>query len=264
MSENVEEREAIFWDNVARKITDDELRVSEAGQDELTRHQLDLLGDVKNRRVLEVGCGTGAWACMLALRGAEVWAIDISPESVAQAARASEINNVSDKVHASVMSAMNMSFDSNFFDIVHGADIIHHLDADVFGKEVARVLKPDGKAIFSENCANNPILMFARNTLCGRFGIPKWSSDDEYPLTTQKKRQFAAPFAKWESRYPVFLFFFYFNAKVFKYRVALINTICSFLDRSIYTFLPFLRRYSYRQILLLSEPAGRPDDSQVP
>ena len=42
------------------------------------------------------------------------------------------------------MSAAAMTFDDAFFDFVHGAYIIHHLEPASFGAEVARVLKPRG------------------------------------------------------------------------------------------------------------------------
>ena len=40
-------------------------------------------GDLKGRRVLDVGCGTGKWATVLAERyGCKVWGVDPSPEMI--------------------------------------------------------------------------------------------------------------------------------------------------------------------------------------
>src|SRR5437773_5237391 len=55
----------------------------------LFRSVFDLLvreGDLRGRRVLEVGCGTGQLAAALAERAyAKVWAVDASPEMLAVA-----------------------------------------------------------------------------------------------------------------------------------------------------------------------------------
>jgi magnesium-protoporphyrin O-methyltransferase len=51
-----------------------------AGRDQMRQILLDRLpSDLKGRRVLDAGCGTGALANELAKRGAHVIAIDLSP-----------------------------------------------------------------------------------------------------------------------------------------------------------------------------------------
>jgi SAM-dependent methyltransferase len=245
----VEEREAAYWDEQASLLSAEELRLEPQYDGGNTGRMLELLGDLNGKRVLDVGCGTGQWAVMLARRGAEVWGIDISPLSIAVAQRRSEAQAVASMVRASVMSATELQFADGFFDLVCGQDIIHHLDPDAFGREIARVLKPGGVAIFSENCANNPLLMFARNYLCGRFGIPKWSSDDEYPLTVTTRRRFGSSFADCRVEFPEFLFLFLFDAKLFHYRNRIVSWMCRTIDRAI-AAVPLLRRYSYRQLVV--------------
>ena len=54
-----------------------------AGRDRMRQTLLSWLPeDLQGRRVLDAGCGTGAMACELAKRGAEVVAIDLSPTLV--------------------------------------------------------------------------------------------------------------------------------------------------------------------------------------
>ncbi|HEV7404010.1 MAG TPA: class I SAM-dependent methyltransferase [Chthoniobacteraceae bacterium] len=244
-----EEREARFWDEHAQKLSEADLRVEVENVDTTTHAILSLMPNLESKRVLDVGCGTGDWAVRLARKGAEVCAVDISPESVAVTRRRAAHNEVAGAVHAAVMSATELEFPDDSFDFVHGQDIIHHLDGPRFGAEIARVLRPGGIAVFHENSANNPLLMFARNHLCGRFGIPRWSSEDEYPLTEAKLKEFGRPFRKVEVTYPEFRCFFYLDAKLFHYRNRFVSTVCRGLDGAIYRFLPFLRRYSYRQLI---------------
>ncbi len=250
----VEEREAAYWDGIASQLTDDDLRKQSVEDSADTRCRMELLGDLKGKKVLDVGCGTGLWTVFLAQKGAEVWSIDISPGSVRATERRASVHGLSDKVHASVQSATALEFPDGFFDAVHGQDIIHHLDPAEFGKEMARVLGPAGRAVFSENCANDPLLMFARDYLCGRFGIPKWSSDDEYPLTKVRRGLFVKPFGRAEFRYPEFRYWHYLDAKLFQYKNKPINVFCHGMDRLVYSALPFLRQNSYRQIVFAADP----------
>src|SRR5690349_12996080 len=56
--------------------------------------ELRLLGDVKGKRVLELGCGTGQAAIVLARKGAHAIAIDASARQLAAARRFAEREEV--------------------------------------------------------------------------------------------------------------------------------------------------------------------------
>ena len=57
-----------------------------AGRDEMRRLLMSYLpADIKGARILDAGCGTGAMAQALAERGADVVAVDLSPQLVAVA-----------------------------------------------------------------------------------------------------------------------------------------------------------------------------------
>ncbi|HEX8911807.1 MAG TPA: class I SAM-dependent methyltransferase [Humisphaera sp.] len=251
---SVEAREAAFWDRQAVGVSDAELRRPFAPSDAVARCYVERLGNLAGKRVLDVGCGTGDWAVFFARAGAEVWALDVSPESVAVTRRRAAAQGVGDRVHGLVASATETGLPDAAVDLVAGQDVVHHVEATPFARELVRVLRPGGRAVFSENCANNPLLMFARNRLCGRFGIPRWSSDDEYPLTRAKIAEFARPFAGRRVDFPDFLFFFYLNAKLFGYRSRVMNALCTGADAFVYRCLPFMRQYSYRQVLTLDAP----------
>ncbi len=229
ISADIDRREAAYWDNDARSITEGDLTESVTLSDAV-RLRFDSCGDLLDKKLLDVGCGSGLWSVLLAQRGAQVYAIDISPEMVALTQRRATLNGVGDRVLAKTMSARKLEFPDGFFDCVHGQDIVHHLEPGDFGREVARVLAPGGRAVFRENSGNNPILMWARNTLCGRFGISKWSSDDEYPLTPKRRNAFTRHFSSTRIEYPEFRMFHYVDAKFFHRKVKAATFLCDGID----------------------------------
>jgi SAM-dependent methyltransferase len=94
-------------------------------------------GDLRGRRVLEVGCGTGRLAAALADRAAaRVWAVDASSE-MAAAARASGVT-------VRVAPAEQLPFRDGWFERVVMRMVVHLLDAPAALAEARRVLRPDG------------------------------------------------------------------------------------------------------------------------
>jgi len=244
---DVDRREAAHWDSVARTVTDAEL-MQAVNLNDADRRRLELCGDLRGKKVLDAGCGSGLWSVLLAQRGAQVFAIDISPEMVALTQRRAALVGVGESVIAQTMSARKLEFADSTFDCVTGQDIVHHLEPGDFGREVARVLALGGRAVFRENCGNNPILMWARDTLCGRFGISKWSSDDEYPLTPKRRKDFTRHFSSTRIEHPEFVVFHYVDVKFFRYKVKMLTFICRAIDRLVYR-VPALRKFSYRQLI---------------
>ncbi|MBI3515458.1 MAG: class I SAM-dependent methyltransferase [Proteobacteria bacterium] len=80
------------------------------------------------------------------------------------------------------MNAEAMSFPRASFDVVFGRGILHHLDLDKALAEIARVLKPDGVALFLEPLGHNPLINWYRAR------TPGLRTPDEHPLL---RRDFA-------------------------------------------------------------------------
>lgn len=114
---------------------------------------LELLGEIKNKKVLDFGCGTGIYPKILSERGAQVSGFDISEEMLKIA---QENNPELDLRHG---SGYNIPF-SEKFDIVVASLVMGYIEDwdDVF-KEIRRVLKKDGYFVFS---IGNPVAQCAR------------------------------------------------------------------------------------------------------
>jgi SAM-dependent methyltransferase len=242
-------RESHFWDVFASSAAVEP--VQQGPLDCYTAARVGLLGNVTGKRVLDLGCGVGHSSALLALRGARVAAVDISERCVQITAERARVSGVAHLVQGQVMSAYALAFPDASFDLVHGQDILHHLDVHQAGHAIKRVLRPGGRAVFQENNANNPLLMLARR-LCGHFGIPKWSTDDEYPLTRGEIRHLGRIFdGAVEVVYPMFEFFRLVDMKFFGYRNHLVNVACERMDHVVYRHLPPLRPYGYKQLVVL-------------
>ena len=147
-----------------------------------------LLGDISGKTVLEYGCGDGANTVVLARRGAKVKALDISPELISVARQRLAANHVEGEVEFIVGSAHDLPFADNSIDVVFGIAILHHLDLALSAREVKRVLRKGGRAIFQEPMRNSKFIKFVR-------GLIPYQSRDlspfERPLTDKELLDYA-------------------------------------------------------------------------
>jgi SAM-dependent methyltransferase len=151
-----------------------------------------LLGDVTGKRIVDFGCGSGANTALLANRGAHVWGVDISEDLIRLAQRRMTVSGREGGAQFIVGSAHDLPFPDRSIDIVFGIAILHHLDLQLVAKEVHRVLKPGGRAIFQEPVRNSRIIRFVRSLI--PYRAPD-ISPFERPLTDDEVHTFARPFS---------------------------------------------------------------------
>lgn len=101
-----------------------------------------LIGDIKGKKVLDIGCGSGRLISELKLFGATVTACDISPEMVKRTKKKFPTLEVVEG------DMENLPFKDGAFDMVIATFVIVHLkDLEKAFDEVNRVLKDGGQFI---------------------------------------------------------------------------------------------------------------------
>jgi SAM-dependent methyltransferase len=237
--DDVRRRERAFYDRKAAERTPAE---PPRPPDDYDRSLIAALQPLEGRRVLELGCGRGDLTLQLLDAGAEVTAVDVSPAMVDLArARAGGARFL-------VAPVEETGFGSDYFDRVTGKWILHHADVRAGGAEIRRVLRPGGQGVFFENQGVNPLLSFSRAHLVGRFGIPRFGTEDEHPLTRADYRLWSSMFARLELEYPDFHFFELLSRQLFFRHQRLRRTTRRF-DRFLWERLPALRPYSFHVIV---------------
>ncbi|MBU4266715.1 MAG: class I SAM-dependent methyltransferase [Candidatus Altiarchaeales archaeon] len=136
---------------------------------------LDIFGDVENKKILDLGCGSGDFAQLLAERGADVVGVDISEKWI----------EICKKEHA---NAQNLNFfvadgsnleqlaDESFDFVVMNMVLLNVPTKEkvqqIF-KEVSRVLKKSGELVFTDL---NPLgLMIEKTTAETQTYLPGFS-----------------------------------------------------------------------------------------
>ena len=135
---------------------------------------------LSNRTVCEVGCGYGVVAAYLAQRGATVYAFDVAETNVLVAERTAHVNQVADRMFVQTMQGESLSYSDSTFDLVFGNAVLHHLHIPTSAREIYRVLKPGGVAIFREPLGENRLLEWVRD--CPLRSSTHRHTEDEHSL----------------------------------------------------------------------------------
>ncbi len=216
---------------------------------------LSLLGQdaLRGARALEIGCGAGVWTRNLALSGAQVYHFDLAGVIVERARQVTAPY----PTQGFVADMHYLPFPNASFDAIFGSMVMHHTeDHREFGKEVARVLKPSGRAVFHENSARNPLLLLARRWVVGRFGVPRYSSPGEHPLRPQEIENFSRAFAFKRIRIGRMVLMQLAVKYLLRTESGTLFTLARRVDNLLYHLFPGLRGMSYYQILEFQAPVN--------
>jgi ubiquinone/menaquinone biosynthesis C-methylase UbiE len=153
------------------------------------------LGELRGRRVLDVGCGKGRFARLFKEQEpeAEIWGLDISEEM---------LRFVPEGIHTRAGSMTELPFEDGWFDGAYATESLEHaVETGKAVDEICRVVKPGGRiAIIDKNAE-----------AWGRLETPEWEkwftrAELEGLLKRRCRSVSSRPISYWEDVEPDGLF----------------------------------------------------------
>lgn len=152
------------------------------------------LGDLRGKRLLDVGCGLGEASVYFAMQGADVTSSDLSQGMLDAASRLAAKNGVSVRQHLASAEDMRLPPDARF-DVIYAGNLLHHVDIDATLRRIRPHLADGGVLVTWDPLAYNPAINVYR-TMATDVRTP-----DEHPLTWRDIRSFKQHFSQVETRY---------------------------------------------------------------
>lgn len=201
-----------------------------------------LVGDVREKLVLDLGCGSGKEMVPLLYRGARVIGIDVSPDLVEIAKKRLAMQDLEGDVR--VGSAYETQLPDASVDVIFCMSLIHHLDIKRVRDEMLRILRPNGILILKEPVRFSRAYGMIRSLFPAHEDV----SDDEHPLTRDELHLVQQGFESDGLR------FFRLPFVPLAQRILPVATDAAFVtSRKLLTAFPALSRYATSTVVRLKK-----------
>ncbi len=176
------------------------------------RYITQKLGNLKGKKILDMGCGLGEASIYFALKGAEVTACDISPKMLDKVTDLAKKYNVEVNTHVSSFEKFHY-YQSEFFDIIYVGNCLHHVDIYSSINEIKIYLKKGGIFVSWDPVHYNPVINIYRKMAM------KVRTIDEKPLKLKDINFIKKNFTKSETKYfwlttlIIFVMMYFFQKK---------------------------------------------------
>lgn len=189
--------EEVFHDEWAASVDVTKIdvrKMNEACTTPEMRFIRERLGELREKTLLDVGCGLGEAAVYFAMEGASVTASDISPGMCDATKRLAAANGVTVETVVSPVEDMGLAADRQF-DIIYTGNTLHHADLPAMLDRILPHLKPDGIFASWDPVAYNPIINLYRAM------AKEVRTEDEHPLRLRDVREVQSRFETSEVRW---------------------------------------------------------------
>lgn len=158
------------------------------------RYVTQRLGNLKGKRLLDIGCGLGEASVYFAMQGADVTSSDLSQGMLDATMRLAKVNEVNIKQHIASAEDMQLPADAKF-DIIYAGNLLHHVNIEETLIRIKPHLAPGGVFVSWDPLAYNPAINVYR-AMAADVRTP-----DEHPLKWGDIKIFHKHFSKVETRY---------------------------------------------------------------
>ena len=245
---NVPMQSIEFWNNVFSSGKENNCSQVEPPDlnDPILQRALVHFGNIKNKTLIDLGCGLGTASLFFAYYGANVISVDLSEVAINNLSEYCNNNNIH-SIKPIKLAALDIS-KLGKVDIVFGSMILHHIEPfDKFAFCLRDVIKPKGKGFFYENNASSSLMIWFRKKIVGRLWVPKFGDPDEFPLLSDEINELRKYFTV-EIEFPELLYFRMIPNYIF---LGHFKKPFELLDKYFYKYRSF-RDKSYRQCLYIS------------
>jgi SAM-dependent methyltransferase len=157
------------WDRLAANAETGRFDSVGYGPEMPSERELRLLGDVKGKRVLDLGCGSGQASIVLARMGAHAIALDASAGQLERAKKRAEAEEVRVEWHRSDLADLAF-LRADSIDVTFSSHALAEVeDLDRVFRQVHRVLRPGGAFVFSYE---HPIALSTGRDVVGEGALP--------------------------------------------------------------------------------------------
>jgi len=153
----------------------------------------ELIGDVKGKKILDIGCGNTYYVTYWQLTGNEAYGSDFSAETVKNNNLLHKKLGLNQNFYQT--SSEKIEAKASSLDIVHMRWVIHHIPPELMDKtmqEIKRVLKPKGKLIIFETNYLYPFRWIVQTPILRKFNFLRkicikkdWLDSEEKALTNK-------------------------------------------------------------------------------
>jgi SAM-dependent methyltransferase len=125
------------------------------------RYIMKLLGDVSDKRILDLGCGLGEASVYFSLKGARVTAVDLSAKMLGNVRKLAAINHI--KVRTVRAAVEHLPFPkSEKFDIVYAGNLFHHVNIALSFSQLLPHMHAGSILVCWEPVQYNPVINIYR------------------------------------------------------------------------------------------------------
>lgn len=201
--------------------------------------------NLAGKRTLVVGCGLGDDAFLLSKLGAEVYAIDLSPDVLEIAKEVAVREQL--PITFSEMAAEKLAYPSDFFACIVVRDILHHVEVPKALSEISRVARAGAHVVINEVYTHSLPNRIRHNSLVEQYLYPlmkgfiygtqkPYITQDERKLDEHDLKQILSIFTD----RPSFRFFDLFVNRLIPSRIGFLNKLDYLALNSVGPFAQFL------------------------